>query len=68
MKLNIGSADRALRIILGLGLIAYGVVNHSWIGALGLVPLATAFFRFCPLYRLLGISTIGKNGPGCGCC
>jgi hypothetical protein len=37
MKPNIGKIDRALRIILGLGLIAYGIVNHSWVGAIGAV-------------------------------
>jgi hypothetical protein len=73
MKPNIGTADRTLRILVGLGLIAYGIVNHSWIGAIGAVPLLTAFIRFCPLYAPLGISTCGKGGKGgcggggCGC-
>ena len=69
MKANMGTSDRALRIIVGLGIIAYGVVNHSWIGVVGAVPLLTAFVRFCPLYVPLGINTIGKGG-GCsgGCC
>ncbi len=68
MKKNIGNIDRALRIIIGLGLIAYGIANHSWIGALGAIPLLTAFIRFCPLYCPLGISTIGKGGNGGGGC
>jgi hypothetical protein len=32
-----------------------GVIGH-W-GLIGIVPLATGLFRFCPLYPLLGIST-----------
>ena len=77
MKPNMGTADRTLRVLFGLGLIAYGIVNHSWLGAIGAVPLLTAFVRFCPLYCPLGISTIGKGkggndkGGGCGgggCC
>jgi hypothetical protein len=64
MKPNIGTIDRALRILLGL--IAYGIVNHSWLGAIGAVPLLTAFIRFCPLYCPLGISTCGKGGGCCG--
>ena len=28
MKPNIGTIDRALRILVGLGLIAYGIVNQ----------------------------------------
>lgn len=71
MKHNIGSIDRTLRILLGLGLIGYGVATHSWIGALGIIPLVTAFLRFCPVYCPLGLSTIGKSDPndeGGGCC
>ena len=54
------------RKLVGLGLIAYGVVNQSWIGAIGAIPLLTAFVRFCPLYCPLGINTMGK-GDGGGC-
>ena len=66
MKPNIGTVDRTLRILVGLGLVAYGIVNHSWIGAIGAVPLLTAFIRFCPLYAPLGLSTCGKGGTGGG--
>ena len=71
MKPNIGTIDRSLRILFGLGLIAYGIINHTWIGAIGAVPLLTAFIRFCPLYSPLGLSTCSKGGGGCGggkCC
>lgn len=69
MKPNIGTVDRALRIIVGLGIIAYGIINHTWIGAIGVVPLLTAFVRFCPAYLPFGISTCGKSGGGgSGCC
>jgi hypothetical protein len=69
MKQNIGTIDRILRAILGLGIIALGVVNHSWLGAIGIVPLLTAIFRFCPAYWPLGISTCGKcDKDGGGCC
>ena len=59
MKPNIGTIDRILRFIVGASLIAYGVINQSWIGAIGVIPLLTAFIRFCPLYCPLGISTTG---------
>lgn len=68
MKPNIGTVDRALRIILGLGCMAYGIVNHTWLGAIGVVPLLTALVRFCPLYFPLKISTVDKGGHGGGCC
>ncbi len=58
MQANVGTIDRALRIVVGLVLIALVFVGPqtAW-GWLGLIPLATAFIRFCPLYRLLGICT-----------
>ena len=58
MKANIGSVDRALRILVGLvlvGLAATGTVG--WWGWLGLVPLATGLVGWCPPYAMLGIST-----------
>lgn len=58
MSSNVGTVDRALRIIVGLvliGLAATGTVG--WWGWLGVVPLFTGLFRFCPAYGLLGINT-----------
>lgn len=58
MKGNIGTIDRSLRIVAGLlliGLCLSGVIG-VW-GWIGLVPLATGIFRFCPVYMLLGINT-----------
>ena len=58
MKANVGTIDRALRIIVGLGLV--GATLSGAIGAwgwLGLVPIATGTFRFCPAYLPFGLST-----------
>ena len=50
--------DRAVRVVLGLGLLSLTVVGpQSWWGLVGLVPLATGLAGFCPLYRLVGVST-----------
>lgn len=60
MKQNVGSADRAIRIILGLALLAFyflGEGSMRWIGLIGIIPLATAALGTCPLYSILGIST-----------
>lgn len=67
MKKNLGTIDRSIRAILGIGIIVYGVVNQSWLGAIGAVPLLTALVGFCPAYCPLGINTAGKGGGG-GCC
>ena len=55
---NEGTIDRALRIIVGLGLIALVFVGPqtAW-GWVGLVPLVTGFVGFCPAYMLLGLNT-----------
>ena len=57
-KTNIGSIDRILRIVAGLVLIALVFVGPKtpW-GWIGIVPLGTGLFNFCPLYTLLGINT-----------
>jgi len=67
MKANVGTLDRTLRIAAGLlllGLTLAGVIG-VW-GWIGLLPLATGLFRFCPAYPLLGISTCGRADSCCG--
>lgn len=41
MKTNVGNADRTLRLVAGVTIIALGVVFQSWWGAIGLIPLFT---------------------------
>ena len=60
MKANIGSADKIIRIILGVVIIALGFYYQTWWGAVCLVPLLTASMNFCPAYNLIGISTKKK--------
>ena len=58
MKINIGGIDRVLRIIVGLVLIGLAATNTvGWWGWIGVVPLLTGIFRFCPAYTLLGANT-----------
>ena len=58
MTANVGTIDRILRIVVGLVLIAMVFVGPQtpW-GWIGVVPLLTAFIRFCPAYKLIGLST-----------
>ncbi len=58
-KTNEGTIDRALRIIVGLALLgAYFFMENASVWLLiGVVPLATGLLGWCPLYRVLGIST-----------
>jgi hypothetical protein len=58
MKSNVGGIDRILRIVVGLVLIALAATGTvgAW-GWIGVVPLLTGAFGFCPAYRLIGLST-----------
>jgi len=58
MNRNVGSIDRAVRIIVGIVLIALVFVGPQtpW-GWIGLLPLATALVGWCPAYSLFGIRT-----------
>ena len=59
--MNVGNTDRIIRVVIGLALLSLIFVGpHTWWGLIGVVPLATAGIGFCPLYRLLGVSTVGK--------
>ena len=62
MKQNVGGLDRIVRIIAGLIIIALVFVGPktAW-GWLGLLPLATGIFNFCPAYTVLKLSTVGKK-------
>jgi len=58
MKPNVGTIDRAIRIVLGLTLIGTTLAGVTGIwGWLGIVPLATGIFRFCPAYLPFGLSS-----------
>jgi hypothetical protein len=70
MPVNVGTIDQYARIVVGLALFAFAFQDGlpfqgwHWIGLIGLVLLVTAFFRSCPLYVALGLSTCEvRNGP-----
>jgi hypothetical protein len=60
---NIGSIDRIIRIVAGIAIGALGIVYHSWLGLIGIVPLLTAGVGICPLYLPFGISTRKGTAP-----
>lgn len=67
MTSNVGTVDRVFRFVLGLVLLAAPFVSgmamfESGVATLisvlaGVVMLATAGMKFCPLYRIFGIRT-----------
>lgn len=58
---NIGFIDKLIRVGLGTCLLSMVFIGpqSTW-GWLGLIPLFTGLINFCPLYRLLGISTCSQ--------
>jgi hypothetical protein len=60
--INEGDVDRLVRLMVGL-FVLIGVFlgpKTPWCW-LGLIPIATALSGFCPLYRLLGVSTCTRK-------
>lgn len=57
MKANVGGVDKLVRIVIGLALIAWAATGGPVWAWIGVVPLLTGVFNFCPLYALLGMNT-----------
>jgi hypothetical protein len=64
---NVGETDRWFRLLVGVGLMFLFALEPPWayLGFLALVPLLTALFRRCVLWRALRISTV-KPAPRSG--
>lgn len=67
MKKNMGTADRAIRLILAavaIALFATGTVSGTLgivLAVAGGVFVLTSLVSFCPLYPIFGINTCGKK-------
>lgn len=46
-----------VRIIIAIAIAVLGVLYQSWWGLVAVVPIATAFMRFCGLYAIFGLNT-----------
>jgi hypothetical protein len=58
MKKNVGGIDRVLRMILGIGLLTVVFIGPKTLwGLIGIIPLVTSLFSFCPLYTVIGMNT-----------
>ena len=62
IKCNMGTADRIVRVVIGVSLILFGITGllpGVWgvvLPIVGLIPIVTAAFGYCPLYQLIGLS------------
>ena len=58
MKHNVGGIDRIARILVGLTLIGLTLAGQIGVwGWIGILPLVTGAFGFCPPYAIFGINT-----------
>jgi hypothetical protein len=60
LKQNVGNADRVIRIVIGIALLAFAAFGGGslrWLGLIGIIPLATAALGTCPLFSLVGLSS-----------
>lgn len=65
MQKNVGSLDKAVRIIIGAGLLSLLFLAEppvKYLGFVGVVPLLTVLLGWCPLYTLLGVNTCRAKG------
>ncbi len=64
MKINLGTVDRLLRLVVGVVLIALVFIGPqtAW-GWIGIIPLVTALAGNCPVYSVLGLNTCSTKKP-----
>jgi len=56
---NVGGTERTVRIVVGATLMLLAFIGPKTpLGWLGMIPLATGFLSFCPIYHLLGKSSV----------
>ncbi|NBA84389.1 DUF2892 domain-containing protein [Emticicia sp. CRIBPO] len=69
MKKNMGTTDKAIRILVAvvIGVLYYANIisgtTATVLGILAGVFIFTSFMSFCPLYLPFGISTLKKKKP-----
>ena len=75
---NLSSAERVVRVAIGVVIIGWGLFAKNWWGAIGILPLLTGLIGWCGLYQVMGTccpfskkSEGKKDGEskscGCGC-
>lgn len=57
MKKNVGKTDKIIRVLLGVAIITYGIIAHSWLGLIGAGIILPTILGSDPLYSLIGVDT-----------
>lgn len=59
MKKNVGDVDAYIRLMCGFTMLGMGITRKKNICiALGAMKIAEGIVRYCPLFHLMGISTM----------
>ena len=62
MQKNAGVVDRAIRVLVGMALLALVFVGpHTPWGLIGILPLVTGLVGYCPAYSLFGLRTCSRS-------
>ncbi len=64
MQANVGTLDRAMRVIAGIVLITATLLGYigAW-GWIGVIFIATGLLRFCLVYKIFSASTCKAPDP-----
>ncbi|MGO8970687.1 MAG: DUF2892 domain-containing protein [Myxococcaceae bacterium] len=58
MKMNLSTVDRILRVAFGLAIVVYFLTTpYPIVAAVGVILAVTGLVGFCPIYRMLRVST-----------
>ncbi len=67
MEKNVGTTEKAIRIVVGLAILSLLFLLEGptrWLGLIGLVPILTALVGWCPAWAVLGINTCKTRTGG----
>lgn len=57
MECNVGKPEGFIRILIGFGIIAAGILFENWWGLLGIGLIATGVIGWCPINKIFGFSS-----------
>lgn len=65
MICNLTRVERGVRVLIGCAILAVAWGSgpaFRWIAFLAIIPFATAFLCYCPLYQLMGYNPRARSG------
>jgi hypothetical protein len=68
---NLSKVERVIRVVVGGGILGWGIAVRSWWGIVGLALIISGLIGFCALYKVMGACCPlfgNKAGQGSGCC